>query len=162
AAVVAIVAWQAFVRHRVGVAWPVVSAGAFAILALVHARVLGWVERSQRARQLYERGMARLDARWAGPGTGRARHLDGHPFARDLDLFGPASLFQLLDTTRTEVGQDTLAEWLGRGAEIAGIAGIAGINEVRARQAALAELKPKVDFREDLAVLAAEAHVAKT
>ena len=44
--------------------------------------------------------MARLDFKWAGIGPDGARFLEGHPFARDLDLFGPASLFQLLDTAR--------------------------------------------------------------
>ena len=97
--------------------------------------------------------MARLDATWAGAGPDGARFLDAHPFARDLDLFGPASLFQLLDTARTQVGEDTLAAWLRAGAEI---------EEVRARQAAVAELAPKVDFREDLAVLAAESYVGRT
>ena len=77
----------------------------------------------------------------------------GIPFARDLDLFGQGSLFQLLDTARTQVGEETLAAWLGSGA---------GIEEIRARQAAVAELAPKVDFREELAVLAAESYVGRT
>ena len=111
------------------------------------------MERGRRARLLYERGMARLSSTWAGAGPDGARFLDGHRFAHDLDLFGPASLFQLLDTARTEIGEETLAAWLGNGAEI---------DEIRARQLAVAELTPKVDFREDLAVIAAEAHVAKT
>ena len=55
---------------------------------------------------------------WAGAGPDGARFLEGHRFARDLDLFGPASLFQLLDTARTEIGEETLAAWLGSGAAI--------------------------------------------
>ena len=35
--------------------------------------------------------------RWAGAGRDGARYLDHHPYARDLDLFGPASLFELLE-----------------------------------------------------------------
>jgi hypothetical protein len=153
AAIIAVLAWQAFVSHRVSAIWPLVFLMGFVVLALVHVRVLRRMERARRARQLYERGMARLSSTWAGAGPDGTRFLEGHRFAHDLDLFGPASLFQLLDTARTEIGEETLAAWLGNGAEI---------DEVRARQLAVAELTPRVDFREDLAVLAAEAHVAKT
>ena len=111
-------------------------------------------DRASHPRQAaYERGMARLDFKWAVPVRYGARFLEGHPFARDLDLFGPASLFQLLDTARTEAGEETLASWLASGA---------ASSEVVSRQGAVGELKPKVDFREDLAVLAAGAPVGKT
>jgi hypothetical protein len=153
AAVIAVLAWQAFVSHRVSAIWPLLFLAGFVVLAVVHVRVLRRMERGRRARLLYERGMARLSSTWAGAGPDGARFLEGHRFAHDLDLFGPASLFQLLDTARTEIGEETLAAWLGNGAEI---------EEIRARQLAVAELTPKVDFREDLAVIAAEAHVAKT
>jgi len=149
----AILAWQAFVSHRVSAIWPLLPAAGFAAAAIVHLRVIERIERAGRARQHYERGMARLDATWAGSGPDGARFLDDHPFARDLDLFGPASLFQLLDTARTQVGEATLASWLRAGAEI---------EEIRARQAAVAELALKIDFREDLNVLAAESYVGRT
>ncbi len=153
AAALAIIGWQAFVSHRVSAIWPVVVLVAFGVLVILHARVLNRIEQATRARQLYERGMARLDFKWAGTGPDGARFLEGHPFARDLDLFGPASLFQLLDTARTEVGEETLASWLASGAPS---------SEVVSRQGAVGELKPKVDFREDLAVLAAGTPVGKT
>jgi hypothetical protein len=153
AAALAIIGWQAFVSHRVSAIWPVVVLVAFGVLVVLHARVLNRIEQATRARQLYERGMARLDFKWAGTGPDGARFLEGHPFARDLDLFGPASLFQLLDTARTEVGEETLASWLASGA---------ACSEVVSRQAAVGELKPKIDFREDLAVLAAGTPVGKT
>jgi hypothetical protein len=149
----AVMTWQAFVSHRVSVVWPLVLAAGFVVLAIVHARVLRRIDRARRARQLYERGLARIDSTWAGTGPDGARFLDVNTFGRDLDLFGPASLFQLLDTARTEVGEETLATWLLAGADI---------EEVRARQAAVTELAAKVDFREDLAVLAAESYVGRT
>ena len=97
--------------------------------------------------------MRRLTGRWLGEGADGESLLADHPFARDLDLFGPASLFQLLNTARTEAGEATLAEWLAAPAEP---------REIVARQQAVAELAPKIDLREDLAVLAAEAHVGRT
>jgi hypothetical protein len=149
----AVLAWLAFVSHRVSPAWPLALVAGVVVLAIVHARVFRGIERARRARQLYERGLARIDSTWAGVGPDGARFLEAHPFARDLDLFGPASLFQLLDTARTEVGEETLAAWLRAGADI---------EEIRVRQEAVTELRANVDFREDLAVLAAESHIGRT
>jgi len=153
AGAIALLSWQAFVSHRVSPVWPLVLLAAFVVVAMAHTRVFDRIERARRARQLYDRAMARLDSTWAGAGPDGARFIDDHLFARDLDLFGPGSLFQLLDTARTQVGEDTLAAWLRAAADI---------EEVRARQAAVAELAPNVDFREDLAVLAAESYVGRT
>ena len=89
---------------------------------VAHARVIGQNERAARARRLYQRGLDRLEGRWANTGPDGARFLAGHPYARDLDLFGPASLFQLLHTVRTEAGEDTLAGWLGGAAAVSEIA----------------------------------------
>ncbi|BAC91944.1 MutS family DNA mismatch repair protein [Gloeobacter violaceus] len=63
-------------------------------------------------------------------------------FARDLDLFGHASLFQLTCTAHTPMGRRLLARWL---LEPAGPAAIAG------RQRAIADLAPLLDWRQDLA-----------
>jgi hypothetical protein len=153
AAAAAVLAWQAIADHRLSAAWLLLPGAAFAIAALIHVRVIDRIDRAGRAKQLYQRGMARLDATWAGSGADGARYLEGHPYAHDLDLFGPASLFQLLNTARTQAGEDTLAAWLGSGA---------GIDEVRDRQAAVGELAARIDFREDLAVLASESHTGKT
>ena len=148
-----VLAWQSFVGQRISPAWPVLAALTFAVLLAVHEKVFTRTARARRARGLYERGMSRMDSTWAGTGPDGARFLDGHPFARDIDLYGPASLFQLLDTARTEIGEETLAAWIGEDA---------APDEVRSRQQAVAELTPALDFREELAVLAAEAHVART
>jgi hypothetical protein len=153
AAAAVLLAWLAFDRHVVSPAALVVPAIGFLTLIAVHARVLQGNERAARARRIYGRGLDRIGGRWAGSGPDGAAFLEGHPYAKDLDLFGRGSLFQVLDVVRTEAGQATLADWLR---------GPAAIDEVRARQAAVAELAPRVDFREDLAVLAAEAHVGRT
>ena len=84
-----------------------------------------------------------------GTGEGGAGFLDAaHPYSRDLDLFGEGSLFELLCTARTRVGQETLAKWL-----------LAPVppDVVRARQAAVVDLRNRLDLRENLAVLAEEA-----
>jgi len=153
AATGAVLLWQAFIRARISPWLPVVDWLAFGVLAVYHARVLQRGERASRAERVYVRGFDRLDHRWPGTGRGGPEFLDGHPYARDLDLFGPGSVFELINTARTEAGEVTLAEWFRAGASI---------DDVRARQAAVDELRPKVDFREDVAVLAAESPVGRT
>src|SRR5215831_2509540 len=133
--------------------WLLVPAAIFAILVVVHAQVLERGERARRARGLYERGIDRLNNRWAGTGRNGARFLDRHPYAKDIDLFGTGSLFELLNTTRSDAGERTLAAWIQSGAHV---------SEARARQTAVAELRPHLDFREDLAALAADAQRGDT
>ena len=147
------VVWLAAARSALSLAWALVPAIAFGGLLVVHARLLNRAERAQRAHRLYQRGLARLEGRWAGTGMDGSRFLDDHPYARDLDLFGRGSLFELINTARTEAGEETLAAWLKSGA---------AIDEVRARQAGVDELRGQLDFREDLAVLADEGTVSRT
>jgi hypothetical protein len=149
----AAVAWLAFARDAISPAWMLAPLAGFIWLVAVHARVLRRNERAVRARRLYERGVDRLEGRWAGSGPDGARFLADHPYARDLDIFGQGSLFQLIDTARTEAGEDTLADWLRAPA---------AVDEILARQAAVVELAPQVDLREALAVIAAEARVGRT
>lgn len=149
----AIAAWLSLARNVIAPGYLLLPAVAFVVLLIVHARALNAHERALRARQYFDRGIARLDGTWAGQGADGARFLEGHPYGRDLDLFGIGSLFQLLNTARTESGEDTLADWLRAPA---------GTAELRERQQAVAELRRRLDFRETLSVLAAEAHVSRT
>jgi hypothetical protein len=149
----AVLLWMAFVRASISPAWPVAVWLAFGVLAVVHARQLERYERARSAERVYLRGFDRLTGEWAGTGRDGTMFLEGHPYARDLDLFGRGSLFELLNTTRTEIGEATLADWLR---------GPAGLPEVRARQAAVDELRPMLDFREDVAVLASQSPVGRT
>src|SRR5581483_4388386 len=111
-----------------------------------HERTLRSLERSRRAVTYFERGLARLDGDWAGHGEAGDRYLDpAHPYAQDLDLFGKGSVFELLCAARTRIGQDTLARWL---------LAPASPEVARERNEAVEELRPRVDLREDLAVLA--------
>jgi hypothetical protein len=104
--------------------------------------------RACRAVLFYDAGLARLADDWKGRGQPGLRYQDdGHPYAADIDLFGAGSLFELLCTARTRTGEDTLATWLRAGA---------GPDEVRARQAAVGELRPQLDLREDLALLGSD------
>jgi hypothetical protein len=147
------IAWLALARSAMSPAWLLGPAVAFVVLLVLHARVLNATDRLLRARRYYERGVSRLDGTWAGTGPDGSRFIGDHQYARDLDLFGEGSLFQLIDTAKTEAGEETLADWLRTPA---------ALGEVVERQAAVSELRDRLDFRETLAVLAAEAHVSRT
>ena len=153
AAAGAVLLWQAFVRARISPWWPVAAWVVFAAVAVSHALLLQRRDRARRAEAVYTRGIDRLADRWAGAGRDGARFLEEHPYARDLDLFGRASLFERLNTARTEAGEVTLAEWLHAGAPA---------EDVRARQGSVQELRERLDFREDVAVLASESPVSRT
>jgi hypothetical protein len=115
----------------------------FLALAVLQEKVLASIRYRQRAISFYERGLARLHDRWAGVGETGERFLDPeHPYARDLDLFGDASLFQYLCTARTRAGEETLAQWLLKPAPL---------DEVAARQQAVRDLRDRVKFRELIA-----------
>jgi hypothetical protein len=133
---------------QLSIVWITVPIAFFAVLVVIHDRLLRTLERRRRAQRFFERALARLDGKWAGTGDPGDRYLDpAHPYARDLDLFGPASLFELLSTARTHIGEDTLARWLLAPADPA---------TACARQKAVDEMRPRVDLREDLAVVAEE------
>jgi hypothetical protein len=120
----------------------------YSILLFFHERVTRAWYRSRRAVAFYENGLARLHEDWKGRGQDGARFRDdNHPYAGDLDIFGTGSLFELLCTARTRTGEDTLASWLLHAAPA---------DEIRARQEAVAELRPQLDLREDLALLGSD------
>lgn len=103
---------------------------------------------------LNKEGLARLGRDWSGiplppiirppeaPGAGTS--IDPAT-AADLDLLGQYSLQHLLNTAATPSGQTTLCHWILQPAAPATVA---------ARQAAVRELAPLVDFRETLAARA--------
>ena len=144
-----ILVWFALSGGGISVLWVLGPAAIFGTLVVIHENLLKTLERRRRAARYFEKGLARLDGNWPGTGETGERHLDpAHPYAADLDLFGRGSLFELLSTARTRIGEDTLAQWLLHPAppEVA-----------RERQESVEELRARVDLREELAVLAEEA-----
>jgi len=139
------IAVLAFKAERLSGFWLLAPAGTFLALIVVHARVVGRRERVERAVRLYDDGIARVEDR-APAGDGRSKRFgdEAHPYAVDLDLFGAGSLFERLSTARTSIGEETLAAWLRAPAAAAA---------VRDRQQAVADLAPRLDLKEDLAVL---------
>ena len=117
----------------------------FVALVWWQSRIERDAEFVRRAIRFHEAGIARIENRWQGLGETGERFLDSHhPYAADLDLFGRASLFELLSTARTRGGEARLASWLQAPA---------AVERLHERHAAVDELRPMLDLREQLAVL---------
>lgn len=117
----------------------------FAVLVAWHGRI-EWRERWVAAlAQVNADAAARVSRDWnalapdrtTGPGA-------AHPYADDLDVFGRASVFQLLGWTGTDAGRATLAAWLTEGATP---------DVIRDRQQAVEELARLERDRETFAAL---------
>ena len=113
----------------------------FAVLVVWHARVDDRVEWHAALEAVNRFALARIGRAWdrlppAEEPTGGIEH---HPYALDLDLFGRASLVQWLGPAATAAGIDTMHRWLLHPASP---------SAVTARQAAVAELAPAMEWRE--------------
>jgi hypothetical protein len=138
--VLAVLAW----RSTAGWWWLLAPVAVFLWLVRRHEHVLRARQLAIRAIGFYERGLARLEDRWAGTGASGDRFRDDrHLYANDLDLFGRGSLFELLSLARTGTGEAMLAAWLTTPADPP---------EIQQRQAAIDELAPVLDLREQLAL----------
>ena len=132
--------------------WLAAPVAIFVFLAIVLHRLDQERQSATRGVAYYERAIGRIEDRWIGTGSQGERFRDAkHVYADDLDLFGRGSLFELLSTARTGAGERTLAEWLlGPGER----------EEVAARQEAVAELRPRIDLREEIALMGEDVRAA--
>ena len=140
--------WQAYTIHVVSGWFALLPAAAFVALAVYHESLRRAWKRAKRAVTFYERGLDRLEDRWQGTGNPGNEYLrEEHLYATDLDILGPASLFELLCTATTRSGETTLARWL--------CAPTSRV-EILQRQEAIRELRDQVDLREDLSMIGAD------
>ncbi len=136
--------WFSLIRHAASPYWIIVPVAAYAALAVWHELVIRARTGAERAAAFYERGLARIEDRWAGTGeTGKRFRDPQHIYAEDLDLFGRGGLFELLSSARTPMGEDSLAAWLLAPSPVAAI---------RERHELIAELRGKIGLREDVAL----------
>jgi Mismatch repair ATPase (MutS family) len=149
-----LIAWWAFYRSDISGWWLLLPAAAFAAVATYHAAVLRKKALAERAADVYRKGLARMEDRWIGNGQQTPRtDAAASLYAFDLDLFGAGSLFELLSQARTCMGEDTLAHWL---------LSPSPVGEITERHAAVAELRSRLDLREDMAILGENGQKLKT
>jgi hypothetical protein len=136
--------WWLHLTHALSSAWILAPLAVFLALVGYHLRVRRERSRTERAANFYRRGLARIEDRWAGTGQQGSRFdAAHHVYAGDLDLFGRGSLFELLCSARTRMGEECLARWL---------LAPAPVDVILARQRAVADLRTRTDLREELAV----------
>ncbi|HEX4448161.1 MAG TPA: DNA mismatch repair protein MutS, partial [Polyangiaceae bacterium] len=135
------------------VAWAGLGALVLGFVGLVgvHARVHEASERARAGLRFHERGLARLALDWDKLPTSSERfRRPDHPFTGDLDVFGRASLMQIVDATVTRFGEERLAFFLSLDGSADGSA--RWPDDVLARQEAARELASRFAFREELAI----------
>ena len=136
--------WLRFARELFSGNWLLAPVGAYLVLSVLHEHVISARTRAETAANLYRRGLARIEDRWSGTGASGDRFRDSqHVYADDLDVFGSGCLFELLSTARMPMGENRLAEWLRSPSSV---------STVIERQGLIAELRTKLELREDLAV----------
>jgi MutS domain V len=146
-----VLAWLRYARHVIATPWLVAAVVAYAALALMHEYTIGSRTHAETAAAFYRAGVARMEDRWNGMGATGERFRDPrHVYAEDLDLFGNGCLFQLLSTARLPMGENRLAQWLLEPASP---------STVVERHGLVAELREKLDLREDLAVIGEDLRV---
>lgn len=124
--------------------WILLPFGAFVVFIVLHERILRQKAHAETAASLYRSGLARIDDKWAGTGATGERFRDPkHVYSEDLDLFGRGCLFELLSTARLPMGEERLASWLSN---------LSPVRDVVERQKTVAELRGKLDLREDIAL----------
>ena len=113
----------------------------FVVLVVRHRRARRQERWHSELAQVAREARYRRLRNWDGLEQPSAAAPEGHPYADDLDVFGNASLYTLLGTTATRPGADTLVDWL---------LAPAPASTVRERQAAVQELTPAIEFRDEL------------
>ncbi|MBL8815913.1 MAG: hypothetical protein JNL58_07765 [Planctomyces sp.] len=125
--------------------WMLLPGGVFLLLLSPHTRCLRNLEKHRNVRDFYRMCLNRLAGKWSDRAeTGMSFRSDAHPWSQDLDLFGPGSLFQLLNECRTAPGIRTLARWMTE---------VPQASEVIDRQKRAIALKDELALREALAVV---------
>ena len=132
--------------------WLIAPLLVFIVLAVAHDRVDKLREAALRGSAYYQRALSRVEHQWIGKGhSGEAFRDPKHLYADDLDVLGAGSLFELLSTSRTATGERVLAGWLLAPSELA---------TARERQEAVAELRGRLDLREEIALMGEDMRAA--
>lgn len=132
------------------------SAVAFVGLVVRQRALRRAIRRTEVAHALARIGELRIRRRWdeLGDAYGSVGYSDpllepeasedeAHPYVRDLDMFGPASVRALLGPTPTPTGVATLRSWLSEPAPVP---------ETQRRQSMVRSLAPDFSGREALAI----------
>ncbi|MBL8810229.1 MAG: hypothetical protein JNM43_08635 [Planctomycetaceae bacterium] len=129
--------------------WMSVPVAAFLTLLPFHQRCVGRLTRARSLQAFHESRIARLHRVFGNDvADGKEFLTETHPWAQDLDVFGPGSLFQLLNECRTQPGRRYLASWMTT---------VPDAETIRVRQARTQGLRDSLPLRESLACVPSSA-----
>ncbi len=121
----------------------VVGSVLFFLLVLRHNDVAARIQNLTILKNINTKSIARVAGEWVSfADDGEEFVEDEHNFTSDLDIFGPASLFQYLSAVYTRSGRDNLADKLRCSDR--------DLAAIEKRQEAVKELSPQLAFRQDL------------
>ncbi|NLM21902.1 MAG: DNA mismatch repair protein MutS [Peptococcaceae bacterium] len=121
----------------------IIFLGVFIYLVYLHNRYFKQKEHFSLLLRINENSLKRLQGKWSDFADDGEEFKDAnHPYTEDLDIFGPGSLFQFLNTAVTPWGRYRLRDLL--------ISTPKNIEEITARQKATSELAPKLNWRQEL------------
>jgi hypothetical protein len=127
-----------------------VAAALFAALVVVHGRIEDRLDRERTLVRINRDQLSRNERAWATlPSPAVPAAPETHPYAHDLDVAGRASLLSLCRAAGTAQGLRHLYAWL---------LSPANLPTILARQQAVTELAPLIDFRQELLARAMLAH----
>lgn len=131
--------------------WSVGPAAIFTVIGLTIAAFLVLMKLSTRIQNqiAYYQALAKINedevsaayGGYVGFEEGNYYLRGEHPYNSDLDVFGRGSIFQYINRTCTLPGRDQLAAWLQHPTM--------DIEAIKARQEAIKELTPKLEWRQD-------------
>ncbi len=127
-----------------GIPFFIAASALFAAASVWQGSVLRAKKRLSALIEIQSGELEALAGRFPDADDGAGFEDPDHPFSSDLELFGPHSLFHVLNRTTTKLGRDRLAALLrdpGRGPRP---------DEILARQAAVKELAGRLDWRHGL------------
>ena len=117
----------------------------FILLIKYHNRLFHRKDYLEKKIVVNEQELAALMYDTASFADGKEFMNPAHLYSYDLDIFGPHSLFQYINRTCTELGKKLLATWLDQHLEKK--------KDIEARQEAIKELAPELDFRQEFRIL---------
>lgn len=91
--------------------------------------------------EINKKELSCVNGKWLCFPDGKEFLDSNHPYSNDLDIFGKSSLFQFVNRTTSNPGSTLLADWLKAPASP---------EEIAWRQEAIAELKDRLDWRQEI------------
>jgi len=118
----------------------------FTVTAKMHGAIKKAIRTFETWQQIKQMHLNRRNLNWQALPDDDASVPSNHPFAKDLDIAGPFSLYRLLNNCISRQGSQLLLRWLTEAPEKA--------SKILKRQQLIKELIPLIHFRDKTALLA--------